>query len=79
MHKNQHIDTVILDKQSPKKPNVGKLVQQGRFLLFSNSSVQQGAKLAYPQREKSSSTSPNPNASPTDVYVALKPSASAPA
>ena len=44
-------DTNIFGPMSLEKPNVGKPVQQGRILLFNDSSVQQGAKLAYPQRE----------------------------
>ena len=80
MHKNQHIDTVILDNSPQKNPMWENRCSKGGFLLFSNSSVQQGAKLAYPQREnkKISNTSPNPNVSLIDPCVALRPSASAP-
>ena len=71
MHKNRHR---YFGQQSLEKPNVGKSVQQERILLFSISSVQLGAKLAYPTERKFSSTSPSLSVNLADLCIALRPS-----
>jgi len=61
----------------PGKTQFGKIGAARRILLFNNSSIQQGAKLAYQEREIFSSTSPSPSVSLADLCMAPRHSASA--